>query len=134
MSEYLKDFTTLSISKSNLEVTSDMIPSILAKIILDKTLVHPNIELRPFANKIGHDEYKDYLFGSRTALFARLTKDAYITPSITVSDIKELQNIVSEMLLWNKKSDTPQDAEPTKEKPSKSDSPLKQWKRIIEEG
>ena len=131
--EYLSKFVKTEISKTNVESMKNMVPSVFAKIILDRSLVHPNIELRQFADKIAGQEYREYLYGSRTALFARLTKDAYIQYSLTVEDLRKIQKVVSEMLTWNEDQQTSSPSTPKNKKDSK-ESPLKQWKKIIEQG
>lgn len=134
--EYLKKFINMTISQRNLAELTHNLPSLFADVILDKKMIHPNIELKPFADRIGNQEYREYLFASRTALLARLIKDRFANNKNTVQDLQNLQLIFAEMLTWDQNST--KDAKEHQKKPAQKsktkESALKQWRRIIEQG
>lgn len=57
---------------------NSLLPAVLAIIVFTKKYFKSNKELKKFTSNVLNIDYKNYLFLSRTALYARIVKDFYI--------------------------------------------------------
>lgn len=71
------DFIKFKVNENNLDRILIILPGILAEIVLTKNFFSKNPDLRPFTEDILLASYRDYLFGSRTQLYARIIKDLF---------------------------------------------------------
>ncbi|MFT8409860.1 MAG: hypothetical protein ABF743_11105 [Schleiferilactobacillus perolens] len=131
MSKYLEQFVAKKIDDTNALTIAHTLPTVLADLILDHSLISPNKALKPLADRLGQTEYRDYLFQSRTGLLARLIKDIYVKTPQSTKTLRSIQQVVSDVLDSNKKKT--KKTKHSKEIQKETDSPLKQWKRIIEQ-
>lgn len=133
MMNELKKFATTEAKRENVLPLVNQIPLVLAKIILDKSLIKKNIDLKPISLEISGNVYRDYLFQSRTALFARMTKDVYINldRDRQYDLVIRLQNVVN-TLVNTDNEDTNQNSIINESTPTPKESPIKKWQRIIE--
>ncbi|MFT8425694.1 MAG: hypothetical protein ABF630_09555 [Liquorilactobacillus sp.] len=60
---------------------TNLLPSVLAIIIFTKEFYDHNDKIKQFTKVYLKTEYKNYLFASRTSLYARIIKDFYINTS-----------------------------------------------------
>lgn len=129
----LKKFATTEAKRENVLPLVNQIPLVLAKIILDKSLIKKNIDLKPISLEISGNVYRDYLFQSRTALFARMTKDVYINleRDRQYDLVIRLQNVVN-TLVNTDNEDTNQNSIINESTPTPKESAIKKWQRIIE--
>lgn len=130
MQSILKKFASGTNTGSALENTFNQIPLVLSILILDKTLIAKNSELKPLANVIGDTVYKDYLFHSRTSLFARLVKDTYIFANTDDDKYKVIENVQRALLLLSDSTANEKNVD-SKKSSSKKESPTQKWQRII---
>lgn len=133
MMNELKKFATTEAKRENVLPLVNQIPLVLAKIILDKSLIKKNIDLKPISLEISGNVYRDYLFESRTALFARMTKDVYINleRDRQYDLVIRLQNVVN-TLVNTDNEDTNQNSIINESTPTPKESAIKKWQRIIE--
>lgn len=133
MMNELKKFATTEAKRENVLPLVNQIPLVLAKIILDKSLIKKNIDLKPISLEISGNVYRDYLFQSRTALFARMTKDVYINleRDRQYDLVIRLQNVVN-TLVNTDNEDTNQNSIINESTPTPKESAIKKWQRIIE--
>lgn len=75
LNKYMLIFIQTNISKKNIDDTILLIPGVLGDIILTKKFFTSNADIKPFIELRLDQVYKDYLFSSRTALYARSVKD-----------------------------------------------------------
>lgn len=141
MINILQEFASTEVNNNNLSQVFNQIPLVLSIVILDKSIISKNAELKPFANMIGDTVYREYLFHSRTALFARLVKDVFIT---TDDDDKKdtiirLQKVIPKIEITLENSGDNNSAisnvTSTQKKSrsiSKKESAIKKWQKIIE--
>ncbi|MGG1644311.1 hypothetical protein ACIFQM_24240 [Paenibacillus sp. NRS-1782] len=74
--KYIQEFLELNVKdKTNIEKLLFLSIPLLSEIILEKKYFSHNKDLKHFTNEILTQDYKDYLFDSRPALYARLIKD-----------------------------------------------------------
>lgn len=133
MMNELKKFATTEAKRENVLPLVNQIPLVLANIILDKSLIKKNIDLKPISLEISGNVYRDYLFQSRTALFARMTKDVYINleRDRQYDLVIRLQNVVN-TLVNTDNEDTNQNSIINESTPTPKESAIKKWQRIIE--
>lgn len=134
MKETLQKFSKISVAQNILETTFNQIPLVLSLLILDKDNVSKNSDLKPFANKIGNTQYRDYLFQSRTSLFARLVKDVFINSNSDGEKKRTIESIQDVIRTIQESEESTESVSlPKKKKASaKKESPTEKWQRIIE--
>ncbi|WP_421383365.1 hypothetical protein ACOJQI_02875 [Bacillus salacetis] len=75
---YIRDFLEINSKDTNEEVIENLLflsVAVLSEIILDRLHFEKNKDLKEFTTEILLESYKDYLFDSRPALYARIIKD-----------------------------------------------------------
>lgn len=127
MNTEIKRFLSLKVNKKNLESLKFIVPGILAYIIINKELYSKNSDLKSFTKNYLNEDYKDYLFKSRTTLFARVVKDIIREKEddISLKKISNIQNFLFERTVQNSKQNTRNTKIP------KSQDILKNWSEII---
>lgn len=115
-------------SKSNQSEALFMICGVLARIIFTKDYYEKNIDLKNFTNKTLRKSYKDYLFGNRNTLYARVLRDIY-----KEDEEKQLETInqILDFIKENSSDEVGENSKKTKETTRNQKSNIKSWSEII---
>lgn len=130
------EYIRTPINKQNADEISFLLCGIIADLILGKEYFTRNIEIRTFTTNILDEEYKDYLFASRTALYARIIKDLKVSilndPDEFVKRASNIKQFIEER---KSKGDTQlemtQNKEEAKKRRNKRVDPIDEWRKII---
>ena len=136
MKKIINDFLQTNISSSPINELFDSYPYILSQVILNHDFIHKNEDLKPFVHNMSNYEYRDYLFKSRTILFARLVKDLYILGQ-TDSDKSKITNMMHlQKAIRNVKDIDEPESKKIQDKGKNNTnkiSDIAKWRQIIEE-
>jgi hypothetical protein len=135
--KYIDEFLELNVEELNEEDLDKLLflsVGVLSEIILEKKYYSHNKDLKDFANEILTQDYKDYLFDARPALYARIIRDLrkykIENPEMFFNIEKSIQKFIAGNPELN--------AQPTKPKSSsekkKKSNPkiISDWRSIIE--
>lgn len=116
-------------TKSTLNEGLFMVPGVLSIIIFTKEYYESNPDLKDFTKNVLFQEYRDYLFKNRNALYARVLRDI-----LKAEDEKKLifiNNILDFTNNFSKENEN--DLKKMKNKDLKKDqkSDIKSWSNII---
>ncbi|MCY7711886.1 hypothetical protein MH052_02675 [Bacillus altitudinis] len=139
MDERIKEYINIPISKKNTSEVSFLLYGILADVIFERYYFSKNIDIQYFTTKILQENYKEYLFASRTSLYARIIKDMKV--NITKDTNKFLQNannikvflqdrVNMEDLNTNSSNNTTETIS-SKRKRNSNNDPIDEWRKII---
>ncbi|EAD0080786.1 hypothetical protein Y136_14990 [Listeria monocytogenes] len=116
-------------TKATIDEGIFMVPGVLSKIIFTKEYYENNPDLKEFTKNILSQDYRDYLFKNRNALYARVLRDILKADDekqlILINNILEFINNFSE----EKKSSPKKIKNKDLKKEQKSD--IKSWSNII---
>ncbi|MDT2760387.1 hypothetical protein [Enterococcus xiangfangensis] len=128
-----ENFLSLPIEKKFVEKIKYECTSPLADIILTKNYYRSNIELKEFTANYLQEDYKEYLFSARPALYAKVVRDIFVAAEkdndkfiLKIKGIRKFLSLAetdsnSDSAL-NKKNQT---------KSSSNSSTLRAWSKII---
>lgn len=102
---------------------NSLLPAVLAIIVFTKKYYKSNKELKKFTSNILKINYKNYLFLSRTALYARIVKDFYI-------DIEKQEFLKTQLVAFVGKKSTSVSSHHKKKKSSQNDV-IAAWRKVI---
>lgn len=124
-------FLKLQVTEHHYKELLELIPGVLADIIFTKTYYIRNEDLKQFTTKILNEDYKDYLFVSRTPLYARVVKDI-IRDEDKERVLKKIRNIKKFVLEESNKSDEIKNKDDVQKNKGKSaKDTVKDWSSII---
>lgn len=115
----IEKFRVLNIGKNGAEAAM-IFPSVLATIILTKEYYKTNVDIHQFTLDILGLEYKDYLFNSRTLLYSRIVKDAYLSKNSAMF-IQKTQEFLN----------TNKNEQKKKGKPKSQNDIINEWRNVI---
>lgn len=95
--EKYKHFMRLKLKPDNLNAALELAPGVIADIIFTKNYYNRNKDLKEFTLKVLNKDYKDYLYKSRTLLYARIVKDLYREEDtdLLLESLYNIQNFIS---------------------------------------
>lgn len=133
MNNKYNDLFNVTINYENIELIKYACTAPLAEIILTKKYYISNIELKNFTSQYLNEEYKDYLFAARPALYARVIKDIFKVeekdyPKI-LSKAEAIKRFIDERN-ENNKYEKKENAKIEKSKNTQK-STLKEWSKLI---
>lgn len=70
-----KKYINKKYTSNNIQEGLFIIPGILSNIIFTTNYFKRNFDIKEFSTNVLQEDYKEYLFQSRTALYARIIKD-----------------------------------------------------------
>lgn len=104
----------------------NLLPSVLAVIVMTKIYYHSNKELYYFTENVLGANYKEYLFKSRTLLLSRIIKDYYLNEKNASESIK---NIV---IFLNKNISKDSDTKVINQRKKKQKEVIDGWRKVID--
>lgn len=122
-------FISILPSKKNVDDLILQSTAPLAIIILTKEFYQNNKDLKLFVTEYLKEDYKDYLFAGRPALYARIIKDIVREENIEKNLIK-MKNI-QKFLLANNEFKDKKIKDDKKNTPQKNKNTIENWSRII---
>lgn len=136
MKKIIKNFLHTNISSSAINELFDSYPYILSQVILNHDFIHKNEDLKPFVHNMTNYEYREYLFKSRTILFARLVKDLYIIGEThdkqsKVINMQRLQKAIRHVVDIDETASSI--SQPKAKNKIDKISDIAKWRQIIEE-
>lgn len=134
MNDLIQRFLKIKIDKNSFSDINMMYPALLADIILNHNFIAKNSHLVPLVKALTNNDYKPYLFKSRTLLYSRVVKDMYIN-SPKDKKLSILVDTQSTLREYIKKSSLEEEFLMPKNDKKKSEaelSAISQWKKIIE--
>lgn len=108
---------------SDIEKNS-LLPAVLAIIVFTKKYYKSNKELKKFTSNVLNINYKNYLFLSRTALYARIVKDFYI-------DIEKQEFLKTQIVTFVEKKSTNTNNNRYKKKRTSQNDVIAAWRKVI---
>ncbi|MFL1674439.1 hypothetical protein [Paenibacillus dendritiformis] len=97
--KYINEFLELN-SKEDDDVEKMLFLSIavLSEVILDKKYFANNKDLKFFTNEVLEQDYKEYLFDSRPALYARIIRDLRTSKAKDLGNFKKIEEMIQEFI------------------------------------
>ncbi|QIG36145.1 hypothetical protein IBB3154_0654 [Ligilactobacillus salivarius] len=114
----IEKFNVASDTEKNL-----LLPAVLATIVFTKKYFKANKELKKFTSDTLNINYKNYLFLSRTALYARIVKDFYL-------DIEKQKFLKTQLITFVEEKSTSVNNNHQKKKTSQNDV-IAAWRKVI---
>ena len=103
---------------------NSLLPAVLAIIVFTKKYYKSNKELKKFTSNVLNINYKNYLFLSRTALYARIVKDFYI-------DIEKQDFLKTQIVTFVGKKSTNTNNNRYKKKRTSQNDVIAAWRKVI---
>ncbi|GAB9262225.1 hypothetical protein CANFE03_18860 [Ligilactobacillus animalis] len=103
---------------------NSLLPAVLAIIVFTKKYYKSNKELKKFTSNVLNINYKNYLFLSRTALYARIVKDFYI-------DIEKQEFLKTQIVTFVGKKSTNTNNNRHKKKRTSQNDVIAAWRKVI---
>ena len=114
----IEKFNVASDAEKNL-----LLPAVLATIVFTKKYFKANKELKKFTSDTLNINYKNYLFLSRTALYARIVKDFYL-------DIEKQKFLKTQLITFVEEKSTIVNNNHQKKKTSQN-YVISAWRKVI---
>lgn len=101
-----------------------LLPAVLSVIIFTKKFYENNPDLKNFTTDILNIEYREYLFKSRTALYARIIKDFYVNDT----DLSVIIKKIAALTVTDKPKTTKKDS---RQKSNSQQKIINEWRQVI---
>lgn len=108
----------------------DLLPAVLSEIVFSKIFYSNNKELKNFTKNILKVEYKDYLFHSRTNLYARIVRDFYFKQEDCDFLVQQISSFLKSYMNETNNKSKRENLKQNKRKSTQKDV-LEGWRKII---
>ncbi|MBH0167569.1 hypothetical protein IHV12_21920 [Fictibacillus sp. 7GRE50] len=136
MRNKFQEYINIQITKNNINDISFLLYGILAELIFERNYFSKNSDIRSFTKEILQEDYKEYLFASRTSLYARIIKDIklnalndkykFVQQANNIKLFLQKSNVINE-----KFSPEQTNGNKIKKKNSVKSDPIEEWRKII---
>jgi hypothetical protein len=138
MKKKFHEFIKTQVTANNMADVSFLLYGILAEVIFERGYFSKNSDIKTFTSDILQEDYKEYLFASRTSLYARIVKDMKLNIINDTDKFLQKANNVKvflkehgeEAIRTNPTNEGSHTSKSKKKNTSKNDA-IDEWRKII---